>query len=560
MKLNGKIVRQLLIAFFLLQITHIQNAKAQVPDWEWAKDAGGTDIDYSTCISTDLTGSVYACGYYHSASISFGNTTLTNANTGSGDAFIVKYDASGNVIWANGFGENESEVITSCVNDNTGNLYVTGYFNSPMLILGTDTLINQGYYDFFIAKYNPAGNVLWAKSAGDNGFDRGNCITMDNVNHIYVTGFFDSAPITFDGITLQNAGDFDAFTVKYDTLGNAMWAESIGNTGFESGSNIIFDTNGNFYLTGSFNSADITIGGINYINNTVGTNDIFLIKYNPNGNVLWVKTAGGSNNDGGCNAAIDLAGNVYLSGIYGSTSISFGSDTLTNMGLADLFIVKYDSLGNIIWVKDAGSNGVEFASGYTDPLGDFYLLAGFYYSASLILGTDTINNSDTTVNNAVIFIAKYDNLGNVIWVKSTDAPAAHLYDVAFDNLNNIYIAGDYGSNINFGTTSFSNAGSYDVFVAKLNTSIVGIEQSVIEPNTSFHPNPFNTLAVKQLKAPIQDGVLSVYNQFGQVVKQINNINGNTITIKGDNLTNGIYFVQLTEKGNIITTDKLIISN
>jgi hypothetical protein len=559
MYINGKIVHKLLIAFLLMQTAYIKNTFAQVPDWEWAKDAGGPTQDYSSCISTDNTGNVYACGYYKSAAINFGNTTLANANVATLNVFIVKYDAAGNVIWANGFGENESEVITSCVNDNTGNLYVTGYFNSPMLILGTDTLINQGNYDFFIVKYNPSGNVLWSKSAGDNGFDRGNCITMDNANHIYVTGFFDSAPITFDGLTLQNAGAYDAFTVKYDTLGNAMWAESIGNTGFESGSNVIFDANGNFYLTGSFNSADIIIGGITYINDTVGTNDIFLIKYNPNGNVLWAKTAGGSNNDGGCNAAIDLAGNVYFSGVYFLSSIAFGNDTLTNTGFADIFIVKYDSLGNIIWVKDAGSIGWDYATGYTDHLGDFYLLGGFD-GASLILGTDTIYDSDSTVNNAVIFIAKYDSLGNIIWVKSTDAPAVGVDGVAFDNLNNIYIAGDYGSNINFGTTSFSNAGASDVFVAKLNTTIVGLEQSVIEPNTTFHPNPFNTLAVKHLKAPIQGGVLFVFNQFGQMVKQINDINGKTITIHRDNLPNGIYFTQVTEKGEIIATDKLIISN
>jgi hypothetical protein len=560
MKLNYKIIISILTVFFLLVNSLNNNIYAQVPDWEWAKEGAGENYDYGLTVSTDNADQVYICGYFNSPTITFGNTTLTNAFPNQREAFIVKYDAAGNVIWANSFSGGQGEIITSCVNDNVGNLYVTGYYGSTSIVLGTDTLSNSGSFDAFIIKYSPSGNVLWAKSAGNNAFDMGSSIAIDDAGHIYVTGFYESSPISFDGFTLPNAGSYDLFVVKLDTLGNTMWAESIGSTGLESGSNIIFDNSGNFYLTGAFNSPSVIIGGIAYNNTSAGSNDVFLIKYNPNGTVLWTRTGGGTNNDGDHTATIDLEGNVYLTGTYSSLSIVFGTDTLINTGSKDIFIVKYDASGDIIWAKGEGSIGWENASGYTDNLGNYYLMGGFYDSASLILGTDTINCIDTTGYISVIFIARYDNLGNVMWIKSTEDPGASFIDLAFDNANNIYLTGVYGTSIDFGTTTLSNSGNQNLFVAKLNNLSVALEPQILKPINSFYPNPFNSLTVKQLNTAIQAGKLCIFNQYGQLVKEINNLCGSTISISRDNLPNGIYFIQVTEKGKIITTDKLIISN
>ena len=535
-------------------------ALAQAPAWEWAKEGAGANYDQSLTVSTDNAGHVFVCGYFNSPTITFGNTTLTNAFPNEEAAFIVKYDAAGNVIWATSFSGGYGEIITSCVNDNLGNLYVTGYYGSTSLILGSDTLINAGSYDVFIIKYSPSGNVLWAKSAGNTTFDKGKSIAIDDAGHIYVTGFYDSSPISFDGFTLPNAGNYDLFIVKLDTLGNTMWAESIGSTGLESGSNVVFDNSGNFYLTGAFNSPSVIIGGVTYNNTSAGSNDVFLTKYNANGTVIWTRTGAGTYSDGDHNAATDLAGNVYLTGTYASSSIVFGTDTLINTGVRDIFIVKYDASGNIIWAKSAGSIDWDNASGYTDHLGNYYLMGGFNNSDSFILDTDTINCIDTAGYSSVIFIARYDNLGNVMWIKSTEDPGSSFRDLAFDNANNIYLTGVYGSSIDFGTTSLSNSGIQNLFLAKINNLTVALEPSILKPINAFYPNPFNSLTVKQINTPIQSGKLCIYNQLGQLVKEINNLNGNTISISRDNLPNGIYYILVTEKENIITTDKLIISN
>ena len=103
---------------------------AQSPNWAWAKSAGGTDYDYGTGISTDASGNVLITGYFDSPTITFGTTTLTNAGTGIADIFVVKYDASGNVLWAKSAGGTDGDHGYGISTDANGNVLVTGYFNS----------------------------------------------------------------------------------------------------------------------------------------------------------------------------------------------------------------------------------------------------------------------------------------------------------------------------------------------------------------------------------------------------------------------------------------------
>lgn len=133
--------------------------------------------------------------------------------------------------------------------DGNGNSFVTGYFTSTTIAFGTTKLTNPdplGTSEFFLVKYNSAGNVLWAKSAGGISNESGNCLTTDAFGNIFVTGSFASANITFGTFTLTNSapGRTDIFIVKYYTNGNVIWAKSAGGTEWEEGTSITADANG----------------------------------------------------------------------------------------------------------------------------------------------------------------------------------------------------------------------------------------------------------------------------------------------------------------------------
>ena len=199
--------------FALIGLSNLVNAQA--PNWAWAKSAGRASNDYGYSVSTDASGNVFMTGIFRSASITFGTTTLSNA--GTNDIFIVKYDAGGNVIWLKGAGGTSFDFGHSVSTDTEGNVFLTGVFSSATITFGTTTLTNAtkvGTGDIFIVKYNAAGNVQWAKSAGGTKDDNGNSLSTDASGNVTMAGSFKSATINFGSTPLTNAGGSDIFIAR----------------------------------------------------------------------------------------------------------------------------------------------------------------------------------------------------------------------------------------------------------------------------------------------------------------------------------------------------------
>ena len=341
----------------------ILSVNAQTPNWQWAKSAGGTGSAFGLIVSTDAIGNVFMTGYFKSPTITFGTTTLTNA--GSNDIFIVKYDATGNVLWAKSVGGAYDERGQSVSTDASGNVFMTGYFISPTISFGTTTLTNTYasnlYSDFFIVKYDTSGNVLWAKSAEGAYDDSGQSVSTDASGNVFITGIYYSPTITFGTTTLTKANPTsnysDIFIVKYDASGNMLWATSAEDGVFnDDGRSVSTDASGNVFIAGYFASPTITFGTTT-LTNTNSSWDIFIVKYDSSGNVLWAKSAGGTGYDEGYAVSTDASGNVFLTGNFGSPNINFGTTTLTNTdttgSFRDIFIAKLDGTTGTNDIKNA---------------------------------------------------------------------------------------------------------------------------------------------------------------------------------------------------------------
>ena len=353
-------------------------------NWLWAKSAAGDNKDKSYSVATDGSGNVYVTGDYPSSSITFGAYTLTNLGTGNG--FLVKYDASGNVLWAQNIGGPGDALGTGIAIDGSGNIYVSGCFGQPTITVGTFTLTNTntfGYYDIFLAKYDPSGTVLWAKSAGGATGEQATAVAVDALGNAYITGefgdFMSTATITFGTITLtaSNSGSHDVFLAKYDPSGNVLWATNAGGGVWDQATSVAADVSGNAYITGYFSSPTIPFGAFPLTNAGSGQN-VFLVKYYPTGTVLWAQSAGGIAYDGGSSLADDPAGNVYLTGGFSSPTITFGATTLTSAGSADVFLTKYDPSGAVLWAQNAGGNFDDGGGGVAvNGTASVYLTGGF---------------------------------------------------------------------------------------------------------------------------------------------------------------------------------------
>lgn len=539
------------------------NSFAQSPDWLWAKSTVGSGFDKSYDISVDIYGNSYITGYFFSPSISFGAITLFNSDTSGSytDMFVVKYDPSGNVIWARSSGGNTGHDggRSICV-DSNGNSFVTGSFSSPTITFGSYILTNVGDQDVFIVKYDSSGNVIWANCSGGINSDLGESICVDANGNFFVAGSFRSPEISFGSNTLYNVG---LFVVKYDTYGNVLWAKShVGRICEDNegcGISIAVDSNDYLYITGSFDSGDIFFGSYALHNAFPGYSDIFIAKYDNNGNVIWAQRHGGILDDYSHGIDVDFNGDIYITGHFSSSEITFENIYLDNYGAFDYFVVKYNPSGNVLWANNFNMVNTAITSFgiKVDGNGNSYI-AGRFQNPTLTFGTTTLFNFDNGGTND-IFILKYNLSGNLLWALSVKGTYNDFVtSISLDGSNNPVITGYfYGPIIIFGTDTLTNIGSGPIFTAKLDHT-VGIEEfSTIAYNVDIYPNPTIDKITIDNKEISKETFISVFDIQGKQLMYNNFQNQSIIEINVSKLTKGVYLVKIqTDKS--IETKKLMI--
>ena len=193
-------------------------------------------------------------------------------------------------------------------------------------------------------KYNPQGNVIWARRYGGDHDDHADGIVVDAIGNLYLTGGFTSSTISFGSTTLTNAdpGTFDFYLTKFDSSCNSVWAKRAGGNETDYSNSMDMDVNQDLYITGNFFSSTITFGSTTLHNGSGLACDFFVTKFDTSGNILWATSAGGDNYDVGGNIKVDANSNAYIIGEFSSSSISFGNTTLINSGQYDFYLSKLD--------------------------------------------------------------------------------------------------------------------------------------------------------------------------------------------------------------------------
>lgn len=549
----------LLFIFFYPTLT-----KAQMPSWDWAQGAGSIgNISLKKSSTTDANGNLYIAGSFATPSITFGAITLINTDTSGSksDFFVVKYDADGNVIWARSEGGAKSDWAMGISVDLNGNVYVTGSYSSETITIGAVTLTNSdtssnSQQDMFLIKYDNFGNVLWVKTSSNNNFwDLGFSVSTDASGNVFVTGVFQFG-IVLDTVSLPSYYGWHVFTAKYNSSGNILWARTgIPNFGdADLGTSIAVDNSGNAYVTGYFNASNLHFGAFTLVkaDSTSFGQDIFVVKYDASGNVLWAKSAGGIGHSGyqsSTSIATDNDNNCYVTGYFQAATIQFGNITLINddnTGYGnDMFIAKYDASGNVLWAKRVGGAGSDDGANCvtTDAAGNVYV-GGYYNSTSISFDNNILTNANNTAgSNYDSFLAKYNAFGNSQWVIGIgDSGNESVKTISISPSNDIYTTGFFSSpSIIIGADTIINSGGNgDMFIGKLNSSSVGLPKANSSDEIIIFPNPSNGIFAFKDGSNIKQ--VDVYNIYGEKVLQL----GNTKQIDLRNFAKGIYLVSVNE--------------
>lgn len=225
------------------------------------------------------------------------------------------------------------------------------------------------------------------------------------------------------------------------------------------------DAAGNTYATGYFGSTLNFAGGVSV--SSSGLSDIFLLKSDNTGQVLWAVKAGGTADERGNAVSVDNAGNVYITGYFQGTA-TFGATSLTSAGLQDVFTAKYNNAGNLQWVRRAGGTGADISSGLSvDNVGNVVITGEFKNTADF-------GALNVTAQAADAFICKYDAAGTALWVKKgSGVDNSRGLDIAFDAAGNVYGLGQFSNDISFDVLQSNNILNA-VYLVKFNAA--GAEQ------------------------------------------------------------------------------------
>ncbi|EEF59630.1 hypothetical protein [Pedosphaera parvula] len=463
---SNRFVQNLGTALFLAWSFASATLHAQAPAFAWAKQPQGPGIASASAAATDASGNIYVTGYVSTTNVTFGTITLTNS--GASDVFLLKYDPAGNVVWARQAGGNGFTGLSLCL-DGSGNIFVAGYFTAGNTSFGSSTLTNTIGTHCFVMKYDSSGNPVWATQSSGNGNEFGKKVTSDVMGNVYLTGEFTGTNCTFGANTFDTSQNSpfgsDVFVAKYDQQGNLLWAKRAGGQSDDHAGGVGVDAAGNCYIAGTFSGLTMNIENIS-LNSAGYYDNIFLAKYNDQGNLLWAKGAGGTGFDWGNALAVDSTGISYITGVLGSSVATFNTITITNRGLNDMFVAKYDNAGNILWATNSGGTGYDGAFDIAlDSAENAYVLGEFRSPVS-IFGNTTLRNSS---GNEQMFVAKFDKDGSPIWAQQTTGggSVAGPTGIAVDSQGNTYTVGFFETNAVFGNTSLAT-GDYTMFVAKLN--------------------------------------------------------------------------------------------
>jgi hypothetical protein len=400
----------------------------------WAVGFGGLGIDAARGIALDADGNSYVCGYFD-GEINFGGTIGKRTSAGGSDAFVVKLDPTGKILWAQTFGAKRDDAANAiAVRGDT--VVVVGNFLDEITI-GDFTQKAIGSDDLFVAAFDRAGNTKWTWRLGGIDSDGANAVAATPDGGWVIGGSFKDT-IAFGQTMLKSKGDTDALLAKLAPTGDLEWMKQFGGAYKDTILHLAVDANSNIYVQGHF--ADVADWGGKPLKAAGGSdNDVVLAKYDTNGDHKWSQRFGYGLNDAAGGVAVDPAGHVTMVGSF-DKSISFGEgDDHASLGESDGFVARFSTEGKLEWARTFGAEREDIAWGVAVDGAGNSVTTG-WFQGTVDFGKGTV----TSKGNKDVFALKLDAKGATVWAQTW---GDHDHDqgrgVAIDDKGNSTLTGIY---------------------------------------------------------------------------------------------------------------------
>lgn len=425
----------------------------------WGRNTESAFVNEALDVEVDANGNTYTTGYI-TGETAFDVTVVQPSAAGNGDIYVAKYAQNGSLTWVKQFGGNFSDRAYDLCIDQANNVIITGQFYGSVAFGATTLVSTSNSKDIFIAKLSPAGTVLWARKEGGSSSENAYGITADGQNNIILTGQFEGtstiAGSTFTSVTdpSTNLPSYDLFIAKYDSNGNPLWVRNGAAEYEDRGLAVHTDANNNIFMTGQFSDTLLFDGQI--INNN-GYNVGFLAKFNPAGQLQWLNTL-----RAGLVLPYDVEVNnidevVVIGDFLGTLQYTdaSGINSISNPYTKQIFVLKTNNNGIYQWNQTLGSdNALSARAVAVDNAKDIYITG--YFSC----GWSELRTTQSAIFNSVgdkdSYLWKVGNNGSSLFVKQLGGKKNDIgHGVAIRSSIDPIVCGSYTDDLNIPRNIFA---------------------------------------------------------------------------------------------------------
>ncbi len=409
----------------------------------FVKTIGGTKNETAQSVIKTIDGGYAIAGFTQSNDLD-----VVGKLNESYDYWVVKFNVDNELQWSKNYGGKNDDRGQSIIQTIDGGFFITGFSKSNDGDIGT----NFGSNDFWVAKLDIDGTILWEKSIGFSGTDQAFSAIQTSDAGYLIVGTLDVTASSQQGndrssLLKKHAGG-DSWAVKLDANGTKQWRRYFGGSNTDTAYDVIETEDNGYLMIGLSDSNDIDIS------NSKGTYDFWIVKIDSKGALVWEKSYGGTEIDQAYSIAKTLNGNYIITGDSRSNTI----DVNSNYGSADIWTIMINDVGEIIWKKNYGGSGFDTSNAVISSRN-----GGFY-----IVGNSRSSDNNLTSNkgNNDVWVLKIDDSGNIEWEKSIGGTEIDLgFDIAELDDGSVIIVGESWSSDN---DIIENKGFSDMLIIRLN--------------------------------------------------------------------------------------------
>ncbi len=438
-KLSVFLIATMLISSCSNEVGIFFTTTKEAPQIDFIKTFGGTRNESGQSVIQTSDNGYAVLGFTQSID----GDVLTTKSDVQFDFWVLKFDEGDNLLWQKTYGGSKDDKAYQIIETNDNGFAIVGYNKSD----DGDLTSNEGFEDVWVLKTDATGNILWKTTTGFSGSDQGFSLIQTADGGYFVGSIIDVTASGGQGnsrSSSRHAGG-DYWGIKLNSSGSIEWRKYFGGTNTDTCYGVA-ETSDGYIMIGSSDSNDVDI------KNNKGSYDFSIVKVDKVGALIWEKSFGGDEIDEARGITSTSDGNFIVVGDTRSST----KDVTKNNGGADLWAIKIDTNGDLIWQKNYGGSSFDVGRSINKTLDGGFIISGSSRSAD----NDIINKGQ---NDA--WILKIDNNGNQQWQKTIGGTDIDFcYDaIELSNGNIIAVGESSSSNLDITT----NKGFSDLLMIKL---------------------------------------------------------------------------------------------